>query len=114
MRQTKGKSEMNSDIKERDEHATPHGLSSAESAVHERLVMTNEMMIKGQIDLVRCWVVEQMRQHIDEAKRCAGLENYMQAQRLRWMADGMGLAAIQLGGQIGLDEKQSLRNARKS
>ena len=30
---------MNSDIKEHDEHATPHGLSSAESAVHERLVI---------------------------------------------------------------------------
>lgn len=40
MRQTKGKVEMNSDIKEHDEHATPHGLSSAESAVHERLVMS--------------------------------------------------------------------------
>ncbi len=39
MRQTKGKIEMNSDIKENDEHATPHGLSSAESAGHERLVM---------------------------------------------------------------------------
>ena len=30
---------MSTDIKEHDEHATPHGLSSAESAVHERLVM---------------------------------------------------------------------------
>ncbi len=30
---------MNSDIKEHHEHTTPHSLSSAESAVHERLVM---------------------------------------------------------------------------
>ncbi len=29
---------MNSDIKEHDEHATPHGLSSAESAKLQRLV----------------------------------------------------------------------------
>jgi len=42
MRQTKGKNEMNTDIKEHDEHTTPHGLSSAESAVHERLVMLTD------------------------------------------------------------------------
>lgn len=100
------------------ENETPEqnrvGLTVQPEAVHERLVMTNEMVIKGHIDLVRCWVVERMNQHIDEAKRRAGLENYMEAQRLKWMADGMGLAAIQLGEQIGLDAKQSLRNVSKS
>jgi len=46
---------MNSDIKEHDEHATPHGLSSAESAVHERLVTLAEpaYLITGRIVIER-------------------------------------------------------------
>jgi hypothetical protein len=39
MRQTKGKLQMCDEIRDSDEYEPAHGLSSAESAVHERLVI---------------------------------------------------------------------------
>jgi hypothetical protein len=39
MRQTKGKLKMCDKIRDSDEYEPAHGLSSAESAVHKRLVM---------------------------------------------------------------------------
>lgn len=76
--------------------------------------MTNKDIIDGNIDLVRCWLANEMHTYLEDAKLRASAENYMEAQRLKWIAEGMGLAAIKLGEQIGLDAKKSLRNVRKS
>ncbi len=46
MRQTKGKLQMCDEIRDSDEYEQAHGLSSAESAVHERLVMLSELTTK--------------------------------------------------------------------
>ena len=76
--------------------------------------MTNQEIIEGNIDLARCWLANEMQTYLNDAKLRADNENYMEAQRLKWIAEGIGLAAIKLGEQIGLDAKKSLRNVRKS
>lgn len=75
--------------------------------------MTNQEIIEGNIDLFSS-LVNEMQTYLNDAKLRADNENYMEAQRLKWIADGIGLAAIKLGEQIGLDAKKSLRNVRKS
>lgn len=71
--------------------------------------MTNEQVIKANIDAVRNSVLHRMNETKLEMKRLGDLGMYGEADRLKWMAEGMGLAVLQLGEQIGLDATQSLR-----
>lgn len=86
---------MNSDIKEHDEHATPHGLSSAESAMHQRLVIRYpaDNFVEPVYSVIQSCVIDnclrKMEKYFDEHGAQCGLGEVVADLRL--------MAAIQRG-----------------
>lgn len=71
--------------------------------------MTNEQVIKENIDLVRRWSVVMMNDYKSQMSRFGAAGMYAEAERLKWMAEGIGLCVIKLGDQIGLSPEESVK-----
>lgn len=71
--------------------------------------MTNEELVKGNIDLVRRWSIVMMNDYKSEMNRLGSVGMYGEAERLKWMAEGIGLCVIKLGEQIGLSPEESVK-----